>query len=60
MTDKSDCPCRDCPAALTCWWTCDKLSEWAEDKTFAQVADEFIAAYNSAEKAQKYHIKKPA
>ena len=60
MKNNAPCPCQNCPCALTCWWTCDELSAWAEDKTFAQVADAFIEAYNRAEKKQKRGLTKTA
>ncbi len=57
---KEICPCRACKKAATCNWTCDKLSEWAEDKSFAEVADEFIGAYNRAAKERRTRRRKRA
>ncbi len=58
--EKKVCPCRTCKQAAECNWTCDALSSWAEDKTFTEVADEFIAAYNRAAKEQRMRRRKRA
>lgn len=58
--ESKECPCRSCDHAATCNWTCDALNEWAEDKSFAQVADEFIGAYKRAEKEQRARRRKTA
>ena len=53
MTKENICPCRTCKKATKCNWTCDALSQWAEDKTFSEVANEFIDAYNCAAQTAK-------
>lgn len=54
------CSCRACPKTMTCNWTCDELSAWAEDKSFARVADEFIGAYNDAARKKRMAQRKHA
>lgn len=58
--ESKECPCRSCKRAAECNWTCDALNEWAEDKSFAQVAEEFINAYKHAEKQQQARRKRTA
>ncbi len=58
--DKKKCPCHTCKKALRCNWTCDALSEWAENKSFSEVADEFIAAYNTAARKQREQTRRRA
>lgn len=58
--EKEICPCHICKRARTCNWTCDALSKWAENKTFTEVANEFIGAYNRAAKRQRQDLRKKA
>ena len=58
--ENNECPCRTCPRAITCNWTCDKLNEWAEDKTFAQIGNEFVSAAKRAEKQRRTARKEKA
>lgn len=48
MESKETCPCLSCEKVRTCNWACEKIDDWAKDKTFAQIADELIKAYKKA------------
>lgn len=43
-----ECPCYECKHSLYCKWACEKLNKYAEGKTFAEIAEEFVKSYKYA------------